>query len=512
MARKDLAAILVEEKILVARDMERLERERAESGRPLWSILLDAELTTDEELFFLLAQSWSVATEAALEKVELPEAARRVWSRSEALLRGMLPVEIEGPRATVIMIDPSDEDSLGDLIGRLKLTEARVLLGRRSQIERAIARVFAHGSDRTPQDGSPSPGESTAQVKMPSLSGKIGRPQPRLRSKTEPKIQAPPNKVEIDPKLAEEMQRLGPRALEAEALTPMPRMRRRRVSSPGGPGAPGSAGAPAEPAKPFTIEDALRAEERLSRALLGAVEVLSRVLEERLAAGNPDESGRTAPSLVGAEMARLSRRVARKLGLDRRSADEIGAAAYLFAVDRKLRQVESRAADWFGELGWAAANEDGLLSVLRSLTANTAGFSRTGTAPPLGARIITVIDDYLQLGAASSEVEDLGTVSQLLRTSPAGAPVVDALLRVLESERVSDPTPATTVTATSVLHPRSSDNTPEPGAPIAALSPSDRVDGIDASEPLDPIESDKTQRKPAPTAPPPPVRARREKE
>jgi hypothetical protein len=59
--------------------------------------------------------------------------------------------------------------------------------------------------------------------------------------------------------------------------------------------------------------------------------------------------------------------------------------------------------------------------------------------------------------------------------------VVDALLRVLESERVSDPTPATTITTTAI-------------------------------PPVAPLSEDKTQRKPAPTAPPAVLKARREKE
>jgi hypothetical protein len=481
MARKDLAGILIEEKILAARDVERLQR--SASGRPLWLVLLEAELTTEEELFFLLAQRWQVATDAVLDKVEVPEAARRVWSRDEAVAHGLLPVEIENVRATVIMVDPSDELTLKEFLARLKLTEARALLGRRSLIERAITRTMASDHDRTPQSGSKAPIEITAQVKVP-LAGKIGRPKtdpkiqsPRMRGKTEPKVQ-------IDPQLAEEMQRLPARVLEPESLTPMPRVRRRRTLPEG-----------VEPAKPFTLEDALRAEERLSRALLQAVEVLSRELEARLTPADED-SGRVQP--VAVELARLSRRVARKLGLDRRSADEIGAAAYLFAVDRKLRHVpdsSARATDWFGELGWSAANEEGLLTVLRALTANAAGFSRTSSAPPLGARIITVVDDYLQLGAASGEI-DLGTVSQLLRASPSGAPVVDALLRVLESERVTDPTPATTVTATSVLHPPAPDEKPTLETPTIA-----------------PINEEKTVRKAAPTAPQSPVtRARREKE
>jgi hypothetical protein len=487
MARKDLVAVLSEEKILAARDLERLQR--GAGGRPLWLVLLEAELITEEELFFLLAQRWPAATEAVLEKVEVPEAALRVWSRDEASQRGLLPVEIEGACLTAVMVDPSDEGPLRELLQRLSLSEARKLVGRRSLIERAAARALAAPDSQA--------AEETAKVKVP-VAVKTGRPTPRLqplprtRSKTEPKVQP---SVEIDPQLAEEMRRLPARALQADALTPMPRARRRR-SSEGGEG---------EAEKPFTLEDALHAEEQLSRTLLQAVEVLARELETRISGDG---------QLLAGEMARLSRRVARKLGLDRRSADEVSTAAYLFAVDRKLRLTETRAADWFGELGWPAANEEGLLPVLRALTATAAGFSRTTAAAPLGARIITVVDDYLQLGAASGEIGepslgqtpggrgssgeavpsrmpveiDLGTVSQLLRTSPAGAPVVDALLRVLESEKVTDPTPATTVTAQSVLH---------------------------AAEPAAPLSEDKTQRKPAPVAPSPAtlgMRARREKE
>ena len=61
---------------------------------------------------------------------------------------------------------------------------------------------------------------------------------------------------------------------------------------------------------------------------------------------------------------------------------------------------------------------------------------------PIGARIIGAVADYLELGAAATAMPDLDTVSQLLRASPAGAQVVDALLRVLESDR-GDKTPAT---------------------------------------------------------------------
>jgi hypothetical protein len=424
MVRKELAGILVEEKILGARDVERVERERA--GRPLWDTLLTAELTTEEELFFVLAQRFSgaVATDDLLDQVTAPEAARRVWSREDALGAGLLPVELDETRATVVMVDPSDEATLQAFLARVQLEEGRALLARKSLLERAIARSYPV-EDRTPK--TPPKGEAKAQAK-----------------------------VEIHPQLQAELQRLPERALKAEPLTPLPRLKRRRSEEPH---------APADPK--ISPDEALKAEERLTSALLPAVEVLARELERRLLPpSTPSEGATLHHGPVCDEMARLVRRVARHLGLGRRAADEVGVAAYLYAIDRKLRHLDAHASELFAELGWAAAHEEGILPVLRALTAAAEGFGRANTAaPPLGARIINVVEDYLEM-AASGEV-DLGTVSQLLRASTAGAQVVDALLRVLESERVVDPTPATTVTATSLLQPFSDDKTQKKTVPVA---------------------------------------------
>ena len=158
-------------------------------------------------------------------------------------------------------------------------------------------------------------------------------------------------------------------------------------------------------------------------------------------------------------MARLSRRVARQLGLARRVADEIGVAAQLFALDRAMRQIEGAgSADVFAELGWSAAGADGLLAdpalAHRGVVGLRARLAPGAQAPvmPIGARIIGAVADYQELGAAATAMPDLDTVSQLLRASPAGAQVVDALLRVLESDR-GDKTPATPtmLPATSML-------------------------------------------------------------
>jgi hypothetical protein len=202
------------------------------------------------------------------------------------------------------------------------------------------------------------------------------------------------------------------------------------------------------------VEEALRAEQRLTRTLIEAVEVLARELENRLRAGRLH--GAPERPALGAEMARLSRRVARQLSMERRAADVVGVAAQLYALARLIRDVDEEAAasDLFGELGWVAAGSEGLLPILRALTSASAGFGQKSGTPPLGARIIAVVTDYLELGVAAGEA-DLGTVSQLLRASTGGAAVVDALLKVLEAPPGGDAAPGTTVTATSVLNPPS---------------------------------------------------------
>ncbi|MCA1665554.1 MAG: hypothetical protein LC659_15025, partial [Myxococcales bacterium] len=286
--------------------------------------------------------------------------------------------------------------------------------------------------------------------------------------------------VQLDPSLQAEISRLPARMSQADALTPLPQRRPKRPTPASAP--PAEAGKLPEIAKATeTLSEALRAEERLARALIETVEALATELEARVVGGGG----------AGAEMARLARRVARQLGLARRVADEIGVAAQLFALDRAMRQNEGAgSADVFAELGWSAAGADGLLPILRSLTAASSGFGRLAPgqqapAIPLGARIIGAVADYQELGAAATAGPDLDTVSQLLRASPAGAQVVDALLRVLESDR-GDKTPATPtmLPATSMLRERDDDDETPPPASAGARS-----------------DDDKTHRKPYPARP-----------
>src|SRR6185312_14911175 len=311
--RKDLGAILVEEDVLDQKDLERIARGKDNARRPLWGVIVESDLATPEQIFRALSARFGVpvVSDERLAEVAPPEALKRALSRAEALIAGLFPVDLsaDGQRATVVMVDPSDEQTLADFLTRAQVPEGRALLARRDAITRAIERVW---------------GETTAVV-TPLPPGRR-KPAP---SKSSPQVVVPisdddvTGTVKLDPSLQAELSRLPPRAPSPDdALTPLPQRRPKR---------PTPQPTAAEPTRQVeTPSEALRAEERLTRALIETIEALATELEARVVGG----------SGAGAEMARLSRRVARQLGLPRRLADEIGVAAQLFALDRQMRQIE----------------------------------------------------------------------------------------------------------------------------------------------------------------------------
>jgi len=477
--RKDLGSILVDEKVIGGKDLERVEREREASARPLWAALLDARVISEDEIFFFLAQRYGapVLGDEEIAEAHMPEKLKRALGRELALTSGMLPIDLapDESRVTVVMVDPSDEATLAAFLTRAQVPEGRAVLGRKAAIERAIERCWS----RTPQPGSKPPPVPAAA--------------PRYH------VDEVTGTVKIDPELAEEIARLPARATQLTPLsTPLPRTTTPPMATPSPPPrarrpTPPPAPAPAPPATPALEDTTHPADDRLIRTLIQAVEMLAEELELRLSAQGADDSGRIGRAGRAGEMARLARRVARQMGLQRRFADEIGVAAQLFAVDAMMQKMDGTASgDLFGDLGWPAAGEGGLVPVLRALSAASAGFQRAAQlgTPPLGARIISVVSDYLQLGVAAGEA-DLETVSQLLRASSAGAPVVDALLRVLEAER-ADRTPESKLSpapATSLLKSTEDDPTGQ------VQDPSSVIGDVDAI-----ADDNKTVKKPLPRA------------
>src|SRR3569623_1810816 len=107
--RKDLGAILVDEDVLAAKDLERVARgpqsSRDAARRPLWSILVESALATAEQIFRALSARVGVpvVSDERLAEVTPPEPLKRALTRAEALLAGLLPIDLsaDGQRATV---------------------------------------------------------------------------------------------------------------------------------------------------------------------------------------------------------------------------------------------------------------------------------------------------------------------------------------------------------------------------------------------------------------------------
>src|SRR3954469_4327544 len=111
--RKDLGSILVDEDVLDAKDLERVARGPYKDGarRPLWSLLVEAELVSPEQIFRAMSARFGVpvVSDDRLVEVTPPDALKRALSRAEALLTGLFPLDLsgDGQRATVAMVDPS---------------------------------------------------------------------------------------------------------------------------------------------------------------------------------------------------------------------------------------------------------------------------------------------------------------------------------------------------------------------------------------------------------------------
>ncbi|MEO6951968.1 MAG: hypothetical protein ABI321_09160 [Polyangia bacterium] len=210
-----------------------------------------------------------------------------------------------------------------------------------------------------------------------------------------------------------------------------------------------------EPAGKVGQRSEQESSDRLEQVLVQATLGLGSALERELG------RGLDLPSPL--EAARLAREVARELGHDRRRVALAGVAAQLVQLDelQRARSSEESSPSLFDELGWAAGGDDGLLGIARALTAQAAGFQRPQHA---GAtqRVVQAVIDYLGLvGAERGESAGVDATVQLLRTSSTGAPVMDALLRVLRRE-MAEHMPAA---ATLLPRPDSVVTTPRASVP-----------------------------------------------
>jgi len=169
----------------------------------------------------------------------------------------------------------------------------------------------------------------------------------------------------------------------------------------------------------------------LLRELLASVGVLVSMLEERI---DPSGSGFK-------EYGRLSRLVARELGLGELAVSRVALAAHLYGLDLALKREVGTfgsvdVAEIFGE---PAGVPGGLGPSLRGLGARALGLPEGGEVTdhePLGVRLIRLVADFLELRAESEEgSSDMDTVVQLLRTGGGEPRLVDALARAVAEDQ-----------------------------------------------------------------------------
>jgi len=165
----------------------------------------------------------------------------------------------------------------------------------------------------------------------------------------------------------------------------------------------------------------------LLRELLPSVGVLVSMLEERIdpAGGSYREYGR------------LSRLVARELGLDELAVSRVALAAHLFSLDLALRREVGTDELWDVEVVFSGrpSAPGGLGPSLRSLGARALGLEEGQEQEPVEVQLIRLVVDYLELRAESEHqvATDLETLAQLLRTGGADPVLVDALVRAMEA-------------------------------------------------------------------------------
>jgi hypothetical protein len=193
--------------------------------------------------------------------------------------------------------------------------------------------------------------------------------------------------------------------------------------------------------------------EGMTRELLSSVGVLVSMLSERI-----DPTGESYK-----EYGRVSRLVARELGLDELQVSRISVAAHLYGLDLALKRevgtyTDLSVAEVFsdravvpGGLGPSLRGLGSLVLGLRAQGGAGAGGEGAGSRPrravaeaqdreehgpePVTVRLVQLVADYIELRAESdTSTSNMETVVQLLRTGGAEPELVDALGRAVAAD------------------------------------------------------------------------------
>lgn len=174
--RKDLADTLLEEHAVQPDALERARRECERSGRPLWAVLLDQGLCTEEQIFRSLQHRGGVSVVPAdrLSGLVVPSELLAALPRELAVEMGVLPLErsADGRRVALAMVDPlAETPRIRAALARLGVQEVHRFLMHRALFRRYLAAIYDLSRDLSRRDterssAPPGPGQPAANLPL----------------------------------------------------------------------------------------------------------------------------------------------------------------------------------------------------------------------------------------------------------------------------------------------------------------------------------------------------------
>jgi hypothetical protein len=135
-----LGNLLVTRGFIVESELHYALARQATSGVPIGQILVDLGLITDRDLVELLAEQLRMQV-IDLSRVAADRETLARLSKSEARRLAALPLRLVDGHIDVAVADPSDEDSVSELISRLG-APLRLFLATRADIDAAVDRLY----------------------------------------------------------------------------------------------------------------------------------------------------------------------------------------------------------------------------------------------------------------------------------------------------------------------------------------------------------------------------------
>lgn len=487
--------ILLEQGTISSSQLEHIVRLQQETGGIFADIIIREGILEEQELLFLLSRALGIAAipEERLRHLALsPEIHRRI-PRAIAFAKVLVPFDLDTNEGilSVAMLDPSDSTVLEQLYQTCRVAEIRTYLARRSTILDSISIAYSGDNDELEMErlaNIPFLGPVSSALKLSSR-----RSSSRLfPSAYEPKVEIDPELEEEIAALSTQAEQA--RSVKSKrtilskettkkselqaatfnrpdssdtSLTPVttfaPPLRQGRSLLRGERDVelqtttfrPSDIGEhtdkinfnilglepattinramlddtppllldpPTIPANTIAKQD--HELDTLLKELLSSVGILVAMLEERI-----DLSGGSYR-----DYGRISRLVARELGFDELTVGRVALAAHLFSLDIALRRELGvpPVLDVIAVFSPQPSGPGGLSPSLRLLGAKALNLGEENEEPP-GVSLIRLVVDYLSLcDESESEILDMETIAQLLRTSGGNPLHIDALIRAIE--------------------------------------------------------------------------------